>query len=151
ERMTKGRVNVWTPDPAASLGGRVAATVVDLPRLDSEGEGKGRLWGRHVRVRNAGELHVPDAEGDGYHAVAVGDAAPNPDGDYIFERGRGGSKIHAVPVANASLRHRYRQAAHYGEVNAYYHLDRIAAHVDAILQRLGAPSLPRIVAVCNAH
>jgi hypothetical protein len=145
--MTLGRVNVWTPDPAVPLGGRVAAAVIPLERLDTAGE----LSGRYVRVRNAGAIHEPNDDGVGHRAVAIGNAAPDADGNFIFERGRGGSKIHTVAVAEASLRHRFRQASHYGETNTYYHLDKIAAHVDALLVRLGAPSLPRIIAVVNAH
>src|SRR5262249_39796659 len=40
---------------------------------------------------------------------------------------------------------------HFGEVNTYFHLDRIAAYVDGLLRTLGKPSLPRLIAVVNAH
>ena len=36
-------------------------------------------------------------------------------------------------------------------MNAYFHVDRIAAHVDLLLAELGAPSLPRVSVVVNAH
>src|SRR5262249_27605420 len=145
------RVNIWTPDRSILAGGSVAATIVPLERLDPEGEGRGRLWGRYVRVRNAGEINEPPSDGASPRAVRIGDATPNAEGNFVFERGRGGSKIHEVPVANASLRHRFRQASHYGETNTYYHLDKIGAYVDSLLSRIGAPSLPRVVAVVNAH
>jgi hypothetical protein len=57
--MRCGRVYVWTADPGRPLGGRVAATIVPLLRLDTRGEGGGRLWGRYVRVRNGGFLNEP--------------------------------------------------------------------------------------------
>ena len=56
-----------------------------------------------------------------------------------------------VPFPYSEFRSRYVQAAHFGEVNTYFHLDRIAAYVDDLLHELGAPSLPRVLAVVNAH
>jgi len=43
------------------------------------------------------------------------------------------------------------EASHFGEVNTYFHLDRIAAYVDEMLHELGASRLPRVTAVVNAH
>jgi hypothetical protein len=56
-----------------------------------------------------------------------------------------------VVLAKPDFRWRYIQASHFGEVNTYFHLDRIAAYVDALLHELGAPPLPCITAVVNAH
>jgi hypothetical protein len=49
------------------------------------------------------------------------------------------------------FRWRYIQASRFGEVNTYFHLDRIAAFVDGLLRELHAPPLPRVTAVVNAH
>src|SRR5262249_575289 len=46
---------------------------------------------------------------------------------------------------------RYVRAARFGEVNTYYHIDRIANHVHELLAKLGAPPLPPVIAVVNAH
>jgi hypothetical protein len=43
------------------------------------------------------------------------------------------------------------EASHFGEVNAYFHLNRIAAYVNDLLSELGGPSLPIVTAVVNAH
>jgi hypothetical protein len=56
-----------------------------------------------------------------------------------------------VVLAPPDRRWRYIQASHFGEVNTYYHLDRVAAYVDELLSELGAKPLPRVTAVVNAH
>src|ERR1700730_4902409 len=166
--MTYGRVYLWIPDPRNTLGGHVTVGSVPLPRLDTWIEGRGRLWGRHVRVRNGGEINAPLASESGSRIVPIGDALPNADGDFIFAPGRGGGRIDKVNWDGASaspadvlescvlfpepeFRWRYIQAAHFGEVNTYFHLDLIAAYIDDLLRQLGAPSLPRVTAVVNAH
>lgn len=166
--MKRGRVYVWTPDPTRALGGHVTATVVPLLHLETHGEGSGRLWGRYVRVRNGGAVNEPGPFTGMPRAVPIGDAQPNAEGDFLFEPGRGGGRIDkvvlvgvtsplaeilesGVPFSEPELRWRYIQACHFGEVNTYFHLDRIAAYVDDLFRELGAPPLPRVTAVVNAH
>lgn len=149
--MKYGHVYVWLPDPSNPLGGRVVRDDVPLLYLDMDGEGKGRLWGRYVRVRNAGTITQPDAASGGIRPVPIGNAQPNSDGDFVFEPGRGGGRIDKVALAESDFRWRYIQAAHFGEVNAYYHLNRIASYVNELLHELGASSLPAVTAVVNAH
>ena len=166
--MNCGRVYLWIPDPQSTLGGYVTVSRLPLPRLDSRVEGRSRLWGQHVRVRNAGEMNAPLALKTGSRIVPIGDALPNADGDFIFEPGRGGGRMDkvnwdgasgfpaeffesGVPFPESEFRWRYIQAAHFGEVNTYFHLDLIAAYIEGLLRQLGAPSLPRVTAVVNAH
>jgi hypothetical protein len=166
--MTYGRVYLWIPDPRSTLDGHVTVSSVPLPRLDPWVEGRSRLWGRHVRVRNGGEINAPLASKRGSRIVPISDALPNADGDFIFEPGRGGGRIDkvnwdgasaspteflesGVPFPEPEFRWRYIQAAHFGEVNTYFHLDLIASYIDGLLRQLGAPSLPRVTAVVNAH
>lgn len=149
--MRCGRVYVWIPDPTSLLGGRVTAALVPLLRLDTDGEGSGRLWGCYVRVRNGGVTNEPDMGTDVIRAVPIGDARPNVAGDFLFEPGRGGGRIDKVMLAAPDFRWRYVQASHFGEVNTYFHLDRIATYLDDLLCELGTPPLPRITAVVNAH
>jgi hypothetical protein len=118
-------------------------------------------------VRNGGEINELAAEGR-TRIVPIGGAVPNEEGDFLFEPGRGGGridKVHGagvyaspaeilesgVPFPEPEFRWRYIQAAHFGEVNTYFHLDLIAAYIDGLLRELGAPSLPRVMAVVNAH
>ena len=149
--MNCGRVYIWHCDPTHTLHGRVAREVVRLPNLPTEGEGKGRLWGRHVRVRNAGWVNEADSATGKPRAVPLGDAQPDAQGDFIYEPGRGGGRMDKIALAAPDFRWRYTQASHFGEVNTYYHLDRIATHVDDLLHELKAPSLPTVTAVVNAH
>jgi hypothetical protein len=46
---------------------------------------------------------------------------------------------------------RYVSASHFGEVNAYYHVDRAARWAANLLAGLGGASLPRVGVVVNAH
>ena len=151
EGVRRGRVYVWTADPSHLLGGRVTARVVPLLRLDTDGEGSGRLWGRFVRVRNGGAVNEPDWATGSIRGFPIGDAQPNAEGDFLFEQVRGGGRMDKVVLAAPDLRWRYIQASHFGEVNAYFHLDCIAAYVDDLLRQLAAPPLPCVPAVVSAH
>jgi hypothetical protein len=149
--VRRGHVYVWTPDPSGSLGGRVTAAVVPLLRLDTDGEQSGRLWGHYVRVQNGGTVNESDLATGSVRDVPIGDAQPNIDGDFLFEPGRGGGRMDKVVLAGPNFRRRYIQASHFGEVNTYFHLDRIAAYVDDLLHQLAAQPLPRVTAIVNAH
>lgn len=149
--MDRGRVYIWLPDATHPLGGRVSKEVVPLLRLEQDGDGKGKLWGRHVQIRNAGAVNELDQVSGVVRPVAIGDSEPNEDGDYLFEPGRGGGRIEKVTLAAPDFRWRYILASRFGETNTYYHIDRIASYVDVILKDLGAGALPRVVAVVNAH
>ncbi len=149
--MKLGHVYLWQPDPGHLLEGRVARAVVPLPHLEEPDEAPPRLRGRFVRVRNAGFVNAPDPASGTVHAAAIGDAAPDEAGDFLFEPGRGGGRLDKAEHADPDLVGRYVQASHFGEVNTYFHLDLVASFVDDLLRELGAPSLPPVVAVVNAH
>lgn len=149
--MRRGRVYVWMPEPDRALGGSVLQAVVPLLRLDDDPAGSTRLHGRHVRVRNGGAVNVPDPVTGAARAMPIGDAEPDAEGDFLFEPGRGGGRMDKVLLGDPDFRWRYIQASRFGEVNSYFHLDRIAAYVDELLRELGAPSLPPVTAVVNAH
>ncbi len=149
--MRCGRLYTWTADTSRILGGHVSLTAVPLLRLDTHGEGSGRLWGRYVRVRNGGFINEPEPATGRPAPVPIGDAEPNADGDFFFEAERGGGRMDKVAVAKPAYRRRYIEASHFGEVNTYFHLDRIAAYVHELLGELNSPPLPRVTAVVNAH
>jgi hypothetical protein len=56
-----------------------------------------------------------------------------------------------VRLAEPDFRRRYIQASRFGEVNTYFHLDRIATYVQDLLDELGSTPLPRVTAVVTAH
>ncbi|GHO90138.1 hypothetical protein KSF_001860 [Reticulibacter mediterranei] len=149
--MSYGRVYTWTLSPDKASGGYVTATIVHLPHLDQEEQGREHLRGRYVHVRNAGALNELDSATGQVRAVALGDALPDEQGNFLFEPGRGGHRMDQVGQVLPEARWRFIQASHFGEVNTYFHLDAIAAYVDGLLDDLGRPSLPRVVAVVNAH
>src|SRR5216684_907685 len=149
--MSRGRVYLWSNEAPRGLPGHLTASVEPLPHLDPGTETSGRLSGRFVSVRNAGAVYEPDPITKQVQAVPLGDAGPDTAGNFIFEPGRGGGRIDKVRLAEPDFRWRYIQAARFGEVNTYFHVDRIAAYVDTLLHDLGAASLPRVTAVVTAH
>jgi len=149
--MSNGRIYLWTPPTDGSFGGRVTVSIAPLPRLDAQEDGKPRLRGRYVHVRNGGAVNELDQATNSVRSASIGDAEPDEQGDFLFEPGRGGGRMDKIVLAEPDFRWRYIQASHFGEVNTYFHLDRIAAYVDALLHELGAQSLPYITAVVNAH
>ncbi len=151
KRSARGRVHVWTADPNSKLGGRISTELVALARLDADGEGRNRLWGRFVRVRNAAVVNQIDAASGTVHPVALGDARADEHGDFDFDPSRGGARVDKFTLRSEKYIHRYVQAARFGEVNTYYHVDRIAARIDELLHELGRSSLPRVDVVVNAH
>lgn len=146
-----GCVHLWIHNPQTFMGGHVSTRVVPLLRLNGQEEGKGRLWGQYVRVRNGGEINEPDPTNGGVRVMPIGDAQPDAEGDFLFVPSQGGGRLDKVVLATPECLHRYVQASHFGEVNAYFHLDRIAAYVDGLLDQLGHPSLPKVTAIVNAH
>lgn len=142
---------MWLADRTCEGGGRAALAIVPLARLDAEGPGERRLWGRFVRVRNAAVVNEPGVSPGEVVPVPVGDARPDERGDFLFEPQRGGARVDKYTLRSEKYRRRYVEAAHFGEVNAYFHLDLIGAYVDMLLRELGACSLPRVIAVVNAH
>jgi len=145
-----GRVYVWIPDADAPLGGRLRLDVVPLPRLLSPGTPGARLSGTFVEVHNAGALNAPQADGTTTHH-ALGDAQPSADGAFLFEPGHGGGRVDRPDDPGPGIRARYVEAARFGEVNTYYHVDLIAAYLDGLIRELGRSSLPRVIVKVTAH
>src|SRR6267378_2373723 len=146
--MNRGRVHIWVRDRGEPLGGRVVTSIVPLERLDADGV---QLSGRYVRVHNAGWLNEPRPDGGGVVPTPLGNARPDEHGDFLFEHGRGGPRVDKYTLRSAKYRKRYVDAARFGEVNTYYHIDRIASYIHGRLLELGAPPLPPVVALVNAH
>jgi len=149
--MSKGRVYIWTPDPSRGLYGRLTASIEPLPHLHPKGKGGSQLSGRFVSVRNGGAVYEPDSFGNGIRVVPLGDAQPDREGDYLFEPGRGGGRIDKVVHSGGDFRWRYVQASRFGEVNTYFHLNRVAEYIHKLLKELGASSLPPATCVVTAH
>jgi hypothetical protein len=94
---------------------------------------------------------VPDHVSNSEFTVTLGNARPDAGGDFLFEPGRGGGRIDRVKIAEPDFRWRYIQASRFGEVNTYFHLDRIATYIQELLDELGGAPLPRVTAVVTAH
>jgi len=149
--VSKGRVYLWTVDSERGLYGHLTASVESLHHLDVSAKDAGGLSGRFVCVRNGGAVYLPDPATNSERAVPLGDAQPDTAGDFLFVPGRGGGRIDKVRLAAPDFRWRYIQASRFGEVNTYFHLDRIATYVQDLLAELGSAPLPRVTAVVTAH
>src|SRR5262249_45147352 len=80
-----------------------------------------------------------------------GNIRARPGDELMFEPGRGGDRIHGKIFVPEDKRDAYLAASRFGEVNTYYHLDRIGAYVAKLLCTLGIPALPRVIARVTAH
>ncbi len=149
--MSKGRVYLWTDGSHRGLYGHLTASIESLHHLDVSTRDASGLSGRFVRVRNGGAVYELDPITKLEPAVPLGDAPPDATGDFLFEPGRGGGRIDKVRIAEPNFRWRYIQASRFGEVNTYFHIDRIAAYVHDLLAELGSAPLPRVTAVVTAH
>ena len=149
-RTSAGRVYVWIPDADAPLGGKLALEVVPLPRLLSAGTAEAKLTGTFVEVHNSSVLNTRHADGT-VSPLALGDAQAGADGAFLFEPTRGGGRVDKCAVPGTKRRGRYVEAARFGEVNTYYHIDLIAAYLDGLIRELGRSSLPRVIVKVNAH
>lgn len=125
--------------------GWIVKSAVPLPRLTTND----RLAGQFVEVHNAAYTKRPNSVT--LEALPLGDAIPDPDGNFYFEPYRGGGRMERYPFTEPEMWERYISASRFGEVNAYYHTDRVAAYVDGLLRELGYPSLPPVIVKVNAH
>lgn len=149
--MNLGRVYEWTPSTDQRYAGSIVQSVVPLPNLLASEDGVNRLSGLHVDVRNGGVLNEIDRSSGTVVAVQMGSARPDREGNFLFEPGRGGGRMDKVVVPDPDFRHRYEQAARFGEVHTYFHIDRIATTINALLRDLGSAPLPPVTAVVCAH
>lgn len=146
-----GRVYRWEI-PGGDEAPRAVCDVVPLSNLIDWSPASRGLRGRFAVVYDAAVINLPGlGPGDSPRPTPVGDAMADERGNLMFDPGRGGGRIDKITVADPAFRSRYLQAARFGEVNTYFHVDRIAAYVGALLDELGAPALPPVTAVVNAH
>ncbi len=138
----------WQPDPHYPLSGFVQKVVRELPRLIGDGT---KLVGQYVHVVNRGMVREVDPVTGRFIIVPMGNAKPDASGNFFFEPGHGGGRMDKTQEPDPAFRGRYIQAARFGEVNTYYHLDKIASYINELLNELGVSSLPRVTAVVTAH
>jgi len=149
--VSKGRVYLWTDGSDRGLYGHLTGSVESINHLEVSGGDTSGLSGRFVCVRNGGGVYELDPVTKSERAVPLGDARPDATGDFLFEPGRGGGRIDKARIAEPDFRWRYIQASRFGEVNTYFHVDRIATYVHDLLAELGSAPLPRVTAVVTAH
>lgn len=146
--MSRGRVYRWKPDPGTALGGSLELADVELAGLLP---GARTLEGQRVWVRNDGSVNQRGLYYQVPRLAAIGNAKPDANGDFLFDPGRGGGRVDKIDNPAPRFMARYVAASHFGEVNAYYHLDCAARWSESVLAGLGALPLPRVGVVVNAH
>jgi hypothetical protein len=127
----------------------VFPAIVPLANLASRGDGEKGLRGRFVTVHNGAVVPRPGPGGP--RPGPLGDAEPDDFGHFLYSPGRGGGRVDKTVVPEPEFLERYVQAARFGEVNTYHHLDRAGSYVDELLDEIGAPSLPPVTAIVGAH
>ena len=149
--MTKGRVYLWEADASEFIGGRVRLADVPLAYLDPAAPGQRRLSGRFVEIVNAGRLPAPNGNASSPTSTPIGDATPNALGDFLFDPAAGGPSPSKMAAPSKRRMEAMISASHFGEVNAYYHITRMAERIDALLAHLGERPLPKVRALVNAY
>ncbi len=145
--ISRGLVYQWKPGNSPTSG-QVERTICELPDLESASKG---LEGRYAAVINRGKVNVRGSRVGSPVPASIGAAHSDVDGNFFFEPGRGGERIDWLGIPDDVTLCRYIQAAHFGEVNTYFHLTRIARYIDSLLENLGSPPIPRVTAAVCAH
>lgn len=149
--MTEGCVYVWTSSEEEFTGGRVELATVPLDYLDPAPSGGRRLSGRFVEIANGGWIAEPNVSEASRSWTAIGDACPDAQGNFIWEPAAGGGRRAKTGARASTDPAACVSASHFGEVNAYYHITRMAERIDTLLDRLGEKPLPKTRVVVNAH
>jgi hypothetical protein len=145
----RAMVYVGLPDP--DMPASIRAEPTTLSNLIREPGQPWRLRGSLVEVVNHGVLVDRDSATGKLKGMPMGNAETSaPDGFQFNPRGGGelGSENESQQGAENA---RVREAGRFGEVNAYYYADRVVSLANALRAELGAPPLPFLRVVVNAH
>jgi poly-gamma-glutamate capsule biosynthesis protein CapA/YwtB (metallophosphatase superfamily) len=146
-----GQVYLWIPDESVPAGGSVKKEIVLLEwLLPSCGE-KLKLESPYAVIINSGLINLPDEQSESFKTVPLGNAVPDSAGNFIFEPFNGGGRMDKAPFVDDLRRFKNTQAARFGEVNTFFHVNKIAFYINNLLKILGERSLPRVKVVINAH
>jgi len=146
-----GQVYLWIPDEKVPSGGSIQKSTVTLPWLVPSPEGKWKLESPYTVIVNAGSINLPDEHSTSFKTVPLGNAQTDSAGDFIFEPFNGGGRMDKVPFVDDVRRSKNIQVARFGEVNSFFHINKIASYVDDLLKALGERSLPQVKVLVNAH
>jgi hypothetical protein len=145
----RAMVYLGVPDPDVPTSIRAEPTT--LSNLIREPGQPWRLRGSLVEVVNHGVLVDGDPTTGKLKGVPMGNAeTTSPDGFQFSPRSGGelGPENESLKGAENS---RVREAGRFGEVNAYYYADRVLSLANSLRAELGAPPLPFLRVVVNAH
>ncbi len=149
--MALGYIYEWEQCQSEFTGGQLNATTAPLSYLDAPRYGKPELSGRYVEILNMGRINENIDGGSCIRSILIGNASSNSDGNFFFKPCRGGGTLGKSGIYTPEDRERNIEGSRFGEVNAYYHLTRIAERVEGLLRRLGEKPLPRVRAIVDAH
>ncbi len=146
-----GQVYLWIPDESVPGGGSIKKEIVPLEWLLPSCGGKLKLESPYAVIINAGLINLPDEHLSSFKTVPLGNAVPDSAGNFIFEPFNGGGRMDKVPFVDDMRRFKNLQASRFGEVNTFFHINKIAFYINNLLKILGERSLPRVKVVINAH
>lgn len=151
QRQPLGQVYLWIPEKMKPGGGSVKKTMVSLPLPAPASGEKWKLENQYAIITNAGLINLPDKQPGSFKTVPLGNAQPDSAGNFIFDPFNGGGRMDKEPVVDNLRRDKNIQVAQFGEVNTFFHINKIASYIDNLLQSLGERSLPRVKVIVNAH
>ncbi|TSA33856.1 MAG: hypothetical protein D4R64_13415 [Porphyromonadaceae bacterium] len=149
--MPLAQVYLWTPDPTLPLGGSIQKSIVPLRWVNPFQFDDAWLSSQYAVIKNAGLINLPDDLSPAFITSPLGDAQPNSEGNFIFEPYNGGGRMDKEPLVDEWRRHKNIQVSRFGEVNTFYHINKIASYVDELLKELGERPFPRVKVLVNAH
>lgn len=104
------------------------------------------LNGHFAEVQSTGFVRHPDGA-----LLPIPTATAGHYGDFCFQSRRGGVSAARNERAGGRYWLKIIEASQFGQVNAYYHITRLASYVDKLLQGLGESSLPKVRVLVGAH
>lgn len=121
------------------------------PLRNLTAEDDGQLSGRFAAVIDRAVVSRIDPITGDITQGSVGPVAPDPNGNYIFDPGQGGQRLDRPVLVASSNDPTEHDPIYFGQVNTYFHVDRIASYVDSLLKELGSSSIPQVRVVTHAH
>jgi hypothetical protein len=124
------------------------ATLLDLVHEPGQ---PWRLRGKLVEVVNYGVLVDVDPTTQKLVGTPMGNAETSDPAGFAFSPRSGGPLPWENEEKGGAENSRVREAARFGEVNAYYYADKVITVANGLLAELGEPPLPLLRVIVNAH
>ena len=143
-----GRIYTPVGSVHSATGYLAKLEVRKLRRLQKTENG---LVGKFVAVENAFRLGVDGDSCECELCHGTGNARPDANGNYFFTPEAGGGRSDRIDHGRTRSVRSFVQSLRFGELNVYYHIDRLASYLSDLVLETGKAPLPPLKAVVGAH